>query len=56
MRPKWYEVPGLTKADKVCCAYFHAHTQAQGCVPLAHRGLVISDKIEGAQRIIATYA
>ena len=44
MRPKWDEVTGLTKADKVFCACFRSHTRAQGCVPLAHRGFFISDK------------
>ena len=55
MRPKWYKVTNLSKSDKVCCICFHAHTQAQGCVPLAHAGLVVSNDPEGSQRIIAAY-
>ena len=56
MHPKWDEVTDLAKANKVCCTCFRVHTWAQGCVPLAHVGLVISNETEGAQRIISAYA
>ena len=55
MRPKWDEVTIFTMSDKICFACFCTHTQAQGCVPLAHAGLVIINDPEGAQRIIAAY-
>ena len=53
MRPKWYKVTDLAKADKVCCACFRVHIRAQGCVPLAHAGLIIINDPEGSQQIIA---
>ena len=56
MHPKWYEVTDLVNADKVCCACFCTHTWAQGCVPLAHTGIVISNDPEGSQQIISAYA
>ena len=56
MRPKWGEVTDLAKADKVCCSCFRSRMLAQGCVPLAHAGLVISENPEGYQPINAVYA
>ena len=55
MRPKWDKVTDLAKAEKVCCACFCVHTWAQGCVPLAHSGLVIGNDPKGAQGIISAY-
>ena len=55
MGPKWEKATILVKADKVYCACFHVHTHSQCCALLAHAGLVISKRLEGAQRIIAAY-
>ena len=55
MLPKWDKVTEISKAEKVCCACFRAHTWAQGYVPLAHVALVINNNPEGAQWIISAY-
>ena len=50
------EVTELAKADKLCCAFFRPHMQSQGCMPIAHTGIITINDLEGAQRIIAAYA
>ena len=40
--PKWDEITNLFKVENFFCACFCAHMWAQGCIPLANVGLVIS--------------
>ena len=52
-RPEWDRVTDPVKADKLCCACFRIHMQAQGCLLMSHSSLIVSNNPEGAQSIIA---